>query len=105
LAVVSVVLIDRNRRFLVGEVALPATRAAVLQKIRELPEVERVTYLRLEFVGPRALYLVASVDLRGNESEESVARRLDDLERRVTSVSLVAGAVFTVSTPEEPSLA
>jgi cation diffusion facilitator family transporter len=105
LAVVSVVLIDRNRRFLVGEVALPATRAAVLQKVQELPEVERVTYLRLEFVGPRALYLVASVDLRGNEPEVSVARRLDDLERRVTSVPLIAGAVFTVSTPEEPSIA
>src|SRR5690349_10064148 len=57
LAVVSVVLIDRNRRFLVGEAAMPATRAAVLAGIRDLPEVERVTYLRLEYVGPRALYL------------------------------------------------
>ena len=104
LAVVSVVLIDRNRRFLVGEAAMPATRAAVLTGIRDLPEVERVTYLRLEYVGPRALYLVASVDLRGDESETSVARRLDELERRVTSVPLIAGAVFTVSAPEEPSI-
>lgn len=83
---------------------MPATRAAVLAGIRDLPEVERVTYLRLEYVGPRALYLVASVDLRGDESETSVARRLDELERRVTSVPLIAGAVFTVSAPEEPSI-
>jgi cation diffusion facilitator family transporter len=104
LAVVSVVLIDRNRRFLVGETALPATRDAALQALLDMPEVERVTYLRLEFVGPRSLYVVASVDLRGEESETSVARRLDALERRVTALPIVAGAVFTVSTPEEPSL-
>ncbi len=104
LAVVSVVLIDRNRRFLVGEAALPATREAALQALLGMPEIERVTYLRLEFVGPRSLYLVASVDLHGDEPETSVARRLDALERRVTALPIVAGAVFTVSTPEEPSL-
>ena len=104
LAVVSVVLIDRNRRFLVGEAALPRTRDAVLQAIAAMPQVERVTYLRLEYVGPRSLYLVASVDLTGDETETSVARRLDELEREATRSSLIAGAVFTVSTPEEPSL-
>ncbi len=104
LAVVSVVLIDRNRRFLVGEGALPATRDAVLRAIAAMPQVERVTYLRLEYVGPRSLYLVASVDLTGDEAETSVARRLDELERAATGSAFIAGAVFTVSTPEEPSL-
>jgi cation diffusion facilitator family transporter len=104
LAVVSLVLVDRNRRFLVGEGALPGTRDAVLRHLLALPQVERVTYLRLEYVGPRALYLVASVDLTGNEREESVARRLDELERTAVRSPAVAGAVFTVSTPEEPSL-
>ncbi|MFC7878996.1 cation diffusion facilitator family transporter [Isoptericola sp. NPDC057391] len=104
LAVVSLVLVDRNRRFLVGEAARPETRAAVLEHLVTLPQVERVTYLRLEYVGPRSLYLVASVDLSGNEPEETVARRLDDLERAATRVPVIAGAVFTVSTPEEPSL-
>ncbi|MFE5307760.1 cation diffusion facilitator family transporter [Isoptericola sp. NPDC056605] len=104
LAVVSLVLVDRNRRFLVGEAARPETRAAVLAHLVTMPQVERVTYLRLEYVGPRSLYLVASVDLSGNEPEETVARRLDDLERAATRVPVIAGAVFTVSTPEEPSL-
>ncbi|WP_265520174.1 cation diffusion facilitator family transporter [Oerskovia flava] len=104
LAVVSVVLIDRNRRFLVGEGARPETRAAVLRGLLALPDVDRVTYLRLEYVGPRSLYLVASVDLVGDEVESSVARRLDELERRVAQVPAIAGAVFTVSTPEEPAL-
>lgn len=93
-----------DRRFLVGEAAQPATRAAVLQRLRELPVVELVTYLRLEYVGPRSLYLVASVDLRGEESETDVARRLDELERHAIQVPGIAGAVFTVSTPEEPSI-
>ncbi len=104
LAVVSVVLIDRNRRFLVGEEANPRARRAVLDQLAGYPEVDRVTYLRLEFVGPRALYLVASVDLRGDAAESSVARTLDELERRATTIPIVAGAVLTVSTPEEQSL-
>ncbi|MFC8921059.1 cation diffusion facilitator family transporter [Cellulosimicrobium sp. NPDC057127] len=104
LAVVSLVLVDRNRRFLVGEAAQPRTRDAALRAIAAMPQVARVTYLRLEYVGPRALYLVASVDLTGDETEAAVARRLDELEREVTRSPLVAGAVFTVSTPEEPSL-
>lgn len=104
LAVVSVVLVDRNRRFLVGEVAQPATRDAVLRHLLSMPQVERVTYLRLEFVGPRSLYLTASVDLLGDEDEVAVARRLDELERAAVQVGPISGAVFTVSTPEEPSL-
>jgi cation diffusion facilitator family transporter len=104
LAVVSIVLVDRNRRFLVGEAGRPELRDAVLRRLLSFDEIERVTYLRLEYVGPRSVYLVVSVDLRGDERETAVARRLDALEQRAISRSGVAGAVFTVSTPEEPSL-
>ncbi|WP_278236982.1 cation diffusion facilitator family transporter [Isoptericola sp. AK164] len=104
LAVVSLVLVDRNRRFLVGEEVRPAVRDAVLARLLALPTVDRVTYLRIEYVGPRRLYLVASVDLAGEERETAVARRLDELERAATGHPRVAGAVFTVSTPEESSL-
>jgi cation diffusion facilitator family transporter len=104
LAVVSIVLVDRNRRFLVGEAGRPELRDAVLRHLLTLDEVERVTYLRVEYVGPRSIYLVVSVDLQGDERETAVARRLDDLERRAVARPGVAGAVFTVSTPEEPSL-
>jgi divalent metal cation (Fe/Co/Zn/Cd) transporter len=53
LAVVAVVLINRNRRFLVGQEADPRVRAAAVQALLDAPEVARVTYLRLEIVGPR----------------------------------------------------
>ena len=55
LGVVAVILIDRNRRFLVGEAVPADARALVLGFLLAKPEVERVTYLHLEFVGPVAL--------------------------------------------------
>src|SRR6202046_196207 len=53
LAVVAVVLINRNRRFLVGQEADPRVRSAVIRALLEMPEVARVTYLRLEIGGRR----------------------------------------------------
>ena len=52
LAVVAIVLINRNRRFLVGQEADPRVRAAAIQALLDAPEVARVTYLRLEEVKP-----------------------------------------------------
>src|SRR5579862_7235169 len=46
LAVVAVVLINLNRRYLVGQEAGPRVRMAALQALLDLPEVARVTYLR-----------------------------------------------------------
>jgi cation diffusion facilitator family transporter len=104
LGVISWVLIDRNRRFLVGEPAGAGTRDAALRELLADPEVERVTYLRLEYVGPRSLYLVASVDLVGDDDEHVVAERIDALERRATATPVIAGAVISVSPASEPSL-
>ena len=63
LAVVAVVLIDRNRRFLVGQVVDPRLNDAAVRALLALPEVDRVTELRLEFVGARQVYLTGAVDL------------------------------------------
>jgi len=104
LGVIAIVLIQRNREFLVGAGVDERTRRAVLGGLLALPDVVRVTYLRLEYVGPRSLYLVASVDLVGDDVEHVVARRLDALERRVAATPHLAGVVLTLSTPEEPSL-
>ncbi|MGC5165800.1 cation diffusion facilitator family transporter [Luteimicrobium sp. DT211] len=104
LGVVAVILIQRNRVFLVGAGVDERTRRAVLAGLLGLPDVARVTYLRLEYVGPRSLYLVASVDLVGDAVEHVVARRLDALERKVAETPRLAGVVLTLSTPEEPSL-
>ena len=46
LGVVAVVLIDRNRRFLVGEPASPQLRQAGNGRLQELPEVAAVRFIR-----------------------------------------------------------
>lgn len=104
LGVVAVVLINRNRRFLAGQESDARTRDAVLDRLKEMPEIARVCYLRLEFVGPRQLWLVASVDLEGELPESRVAYLLRDLEQRLEQNPVLLDAVLTLATPEEPSI-
>ncbi len=102
LAVVAFVLIDRNRRFLVGVEVPEDTREIVRRRIAGLEGVSSVGYLHVEIVGPHRVYVVASVDLVGDEHESRVADRLRVLERRLESEDAVVEAVLTVSRPGEP---
>ncbi|HEX6402147.1 MAG TPA: hypothetical protein VF003_03130 [Pseudonocardiaceae bacterium] len=104
LVVVAIQLINLNRRFLVGEEADPRVRAAVLQALRDQPEVARVTYLRLEVVGPRMIAITGDVDLTGDDTESHVAIRLRALEARISASPAVAGVVLSLSAPDEPTL-
>ena len=104
LAVVAVVLIDRNRRFLVGEAVRPEIRQQVLRELLAHPDIDRITYLHLEYVGPGRLYLVASVDMTGNDVEHSVAVRLRQVERELEQYDAIEEAVLTLATPDEVSL-
>src|ERR1700689_1022024 len=69
LGVVAVVLINRNMRFLVGEEADPRIRSAVLRALLEMPEVARVTYLRLGGVGAREGFLTGGAALPGQDPQ------------------------------------
>ncbi|HET7047929.1 MAG TPA: cation diffusion facilitator family transporter [Solirubrobacteraceae bacterium] len=104
LVVVAVLLINRNRQFLVGEEADPRVRRAVLQALLDLPQVQRVTYLRLEVVGPRSISVIGDVDLVGDDIEPSVAVKLRALEALISASPAVAGTVLSLSAPDEPSL-
>jgi cation diffusion facilitator family transporter len=104
LAVVAVVLINYNRRFLIGVEPDPRVRAAALRALLDTPEVARVTYLRLEFVGPRMVSVVGDVDLTGDDTESHVAVRLRALEARISASPAVAGALLSLSAPDEPTL-
>jgi cation diffusion facilitator family transporter len=104
LAVVAVVLINTNRRFLIGQEVDPRVRAATVQALLEAPEVDRVTYLRIEVVGPRMVSVVGDVDLTGDDTESHLAVRLRALEARLSASPAVAGAVLSLSAPDEPTL-
>jgi cation diffusion facilitator family transporter len=101
LCVVAVVLFDRNRRFLTGEVADERIHQAVRERVEALPGVHRVGRLRLEFVGPRQILLVASIDLPGDESESHVALRLRDLEQQLERIPQIVDAVLTPAVPDD----
>jgi cation diffusion facilitator family transporter len=105
LAAIATYLIDRNRAFLLGEEADPRVRAAVLRALLQEPEVARVTYLRLEFVGPRIVSVIGDVDLTGDDREPHLAVRLRALEAKIAASPAVAGAVLSLSAPDEPSVA
>jgi cation diffusion facilitator family transporter len=101
LGVVAVLLIDRNRIFLTGEPGPPSIRTALVDRLASYPEVATVRFLRLEFIGPKQLFVVASVDLVGDAVESSIARTLRDLEHRLELEPFVSEAVLTVSEPDE----
>ena len=54
LGVAAVFLIGRNRQFLVGQTVSQETWDRALGTLLARPEVDRVTYLHLEYVGPAA---------------------------------------------------
>ncbi|MFF1528895.1 cation diffusion facilitator family transporter [Cellulomonas sp. NPDC058312] len=104
LGVVAVVLIDRNRRFLVGEVADPAIDRAAVRALLALPQVARVTQIRLEVVGARRLFLTGAVDLAGNLAEDEASHVLAAVEREVAAVPGIVGVLLSLSEPQEPAL-
>jgi cation diffusion facilitator family transporter len=104
LGAVAIVLINLNRRYLVGEEADPRVRGAALKELLAMPEVARVTYLRLEVAGPRSVLIVGDVDLIGDDVESRLAVRLRTLEAKIRASPAVAGAVLSLSAPDEPSL-
>jgi len=104
LGAVAIVLINRNRRFLVGQEADPRVRAAAIRALLAAPEVARVTYLRLEVVGPRMIFVTGDVDLTGDDPEPRLAVRLRALEAKISASPAVVGAVLSLSAPDEPTL-
>ena len=100
LGAVAFFLIQRNRDFLIGEAARGPVRALAMQAVMALPEVVRVGFMHVEFVGPSRVFLVAAVDLQGDRPESSVARTLRELEKRIEEDPLIEKAVLTVALPE-----
>jgi divalent metal cation (Fe/Co/Zn/Cd) transporter len=101
LGVVAVILINRNRVFLTGEPGPPRLQQALRDKLASFPEVASVRFLRPEFIGPKQIFVIASVDLVGDAVESSIARTLRELEHRFEDdVPYVVEAVLTVSEPD-----
>jgi hypothetical protein len=90
--------------FLVGTTVSSDVRARAGAALLSSPQIERVTYLHLEYVGPNRLFVVAEVDLVGDAREHDVAARLRDIERDLETHEIVETAVLSLSVGDEPSL-
>ena len=104
LAAVAVFLMRRNMDYLLGEGDNAGLRSAVLRHVLAHRDVERVTYLHLEFVGPQRLFVVAAVDLTGDDREPDLAVRLRRVESDVEQHQMIEDAVLTLSLPSDASL-
>lgn len=104
LGVVAVFLMRQNMAYLLGVGLTPVLQSRVLARVLEHPQVQRVTSLHVEYVGPRRLFVVAAVDLVGDEPESSLAVRLRRVEAELETEPMIEDAVLTLALPEEPSL-
>ncbi|MDN6122979.1 MAG: cation diffusion facilitator family transporter [Brevibacterium sp.] len=104
LGVVAIVLIDRNRRFLVGETVTPTIRDDFLESMLEIPAIASVSYLHVEYVGSGSVYLVAAVDLTRDDPESQLAVRLRRAEVEIEKLSSVQEVVLTPSAPGQETL-
>ncbi len=77
----------------------PELRDQALGVLLERPEIDRVTFVHLDYVGPGRVLLIAAVDLHGNAIESDVAVLMDEVERDLAAHPRVERAVLTLSTP------
>lgn len=99
LGVVAVFLMVRNTQFLVGVTASPTARRQVSDVLLRHPDVESVSFMFLEYVGPAKLFVVAAVDLTGDDPETRLAERLQRIEDEVTALDIVQQCLLTLSAP------
>ena len=99
LGLIAIFLIQRNRDFLPGHEVSPPTRDRALARLLGTPEIESVTFLHLEFVGPDRIFLVAAVDLAGDEPEHEVALRMQAVEDQLEDRHFIQRALLTLSRP------
>jgi len=104
LAGVAIFLMRRNMDYLLGEGDSAELRSTVLAEVLEHPDVDRVTYLHLEYVGPQRLFVVAAVDLTGDDREPDLAVRLRRVETDIERHDHIEDAVLTLSLPSDESL-
>ena len=104
LAFVAVFLMRRNMDYLIGEGLSPGLRREVLASLLRHDAIERITYLHVEFVGPGRLFVVAAVDLTGDDPEPHLAVRLRQVETDIEDDDLIEDAILTLALPDEPAL-
>ena len=104
LAIVAIFLISRNRDFLVGYRVSDTIHNYVLTELLAHPDIDSVSYLHLEWVGPKKIFMVAAVDIAGNQREYSLAHKFEAIENKFRANALFQEAILTLSVPNAKPL-
>lgn len=96
---VAIFLIARNMDFLTGQVVSRAIRLQALNALLARPEVESVTFLHLEYVGPNRIFLLAAVDLVGDDDEREIAVTHQRIEDELEEQPRIERALLTLPKP------
>jgi len=104
LGLVAIFLMRRNMDYLLGQEISPELEQRILDTLKERPEINRVSYLHVEYVGPHRFFVVAAVDLTGDDRETGLAIRLRALEAELEQDTMIEDAVLTLAVPSEPTL-
>ncbi|MGO2278595.1 MULTISPECIES: cation diffusion facilitator family transporter [unclassified Psychrobacter] len=104
LGIVAIFLISRNRDFLVGHRVTDRMHEYVLSELLNHPDIDSVSYLHLEWVGPKKIFMVAAVDIAGNQKEEYIAQKFEEIENLFRSNPVFQEAILTLSEPNADTL-
>ncbi|GAA1126602.1 cation diffusion facilitator family transporter [Nocardioides aquiterrae] len=104
LGFVAIFLMRRNMDYLIGEQLPPELRTRVISSLLDHPAIDRLTYLHVEYIGPLRLFVVAAVDLTGDDTEQHLAVRLHRVEADIEQDPLIEDAILTLSLPDDPAL-
>ncbi|MBO6224832.1 MAG: cation diffusion facilitator family transporter [Psychrobacter sp.] len=99
LGAVAIFLISRNRDFLVGYKVSKKIHDYALNELLTHPDIDSVSYLHLEWVGPKKIFMVAAVDIAGNQKEKELAQKFEDIENQFRANPLFQEAILTLSVP------
>ena len=99
LGMVAIFLISRNRDFLVGYKVSEKMHCYILTELLNHPDIDSVSYLHLEWVGPKKVFMVAAVDIAGNQKEQQIAQKFEDIENQFRANPLFQEAILTLSIP------